>query len=88
MTRKEKDNMRSTGVVRKVDNLGRIVVPREIIKGFMFEERQPLEIYVEDDKIILKKFEVSCLMCGSKDNLFDIRGKKLCKDCISEINSI
>ena len=74
--------MKSTGIVRKVDELGRIVIPKELRKKFCIAEKDGLEIYVEDDRIILKKYEPSCVFCQNVDNVFDYHGRNVCPDCI------
>ena len=78
--------MKSTGVVRKVDELGRIVIPKELRKTFNINEKDPLEIFVEDNRIILRKFETSCAFCNSSESLTPFRDKFICADCLAEIN--
>lgn len=77
--------MKSTGIVRKVDELGRIVIPKELRKKFNIEEKDGLEIYVEDDKIILKKYEPSCVFCQNVDGVFEFRGRNVCPECAKEL---
>lgn len=77
--------MKSTGIVRKVDELGRIVIPKELRRKFCIEEKDGLEIYVEDDKIILKKYEPSCVFCQNVDNVFEFHGRNVCPNCAKEI---
>ncbi len=77
--------MKSTGIVRKVDELGRIVIPKELRKKFNIEEKDGLEIYVEDDRIILKKYEPSCVFCQNVDGVFEFRGRNVCPDCAKEL---
>ena len=78
--------MKSTGIVRKVDELGRIVIPKELRKKFCIEEKDGLEIYVEDDRIILKKYEPSCVFCQNVDNVVDFHGRNVCPDCIKALS--
>ncbi|MGI6145432.1 MAG: AbrB/MazE/SpoVT family DNA-binding domain-containing protein [Clostridia bacterium] len=73
--------MRSTGIVRKVDELGRVVIPIELRRTLGIEEKDALEIYVDQEKIILKKYEPACVFCGSADNVQYFRGKLVCKEC-------
>jgi len=80
--------MKQTGVVRKVDELGRIVLPKELRKVFDIKEKDALEIYTDDNKIILKKYEPFCVFCGSSDDLISHRGKNICKKCASSINQM
>lgn len=77
--------MKSTGIVRKVDELGRIVLPIELRRIMDIAERDELEIYVEDDRIVLQKFEPSCVFCASAQDLVPYRNKKICRECISKM---
>lgn len=79
--------MKSTGIVRKVDELGRIVIPKELRKKFCIEEKDGLEIYVENDKIILKKYESSCIFCQNADNVIEYEGRNICRGCIEKLSS-
>ncbi len=82
--------MKSTGVVRKVDELGRIVIPIEVRKVFDIYEKDPMEIYVDEDRIVLKKRMVACSTCGCDDaeKLKLFKGKYFCKDCIKKMSEI
>lgn len=77
--------MKSTGIVRKVDNLGRIVIPIELRKTLGISVKDPLEIYVDTDKIILKKYLPACIFCGNAEDLIVFDGKNICKDCAKKI---
>ncbi|MDF2609118.1 MAG: hypothetical protein K0R92_592 [Lachnospiraceae bacterium] len=77
--------MKSTGIVRKLDELGRITLPIELRRTLGVGERDPLEIFVDEDRIILQKYEPTDIFSGSKDNLFDYHGKKISKDSIVEL---
>ncbi len=77
--------MKSTGILRPIDELGRIVIPKEIRTKLSINASDPIEIYVEEDKIILKKYESCCLFCGGTDELLTFKGKKLCASCIDEL---
>ena len=74
--------MKSTGIIRKVDELGRIVLPIELRRTLDIAERDELEIYMENDRIILQKFETSCIFCASSRDLVTYRGKNICQECI------
>ena len=74
--------MKSTGIIRKVDELGRIVLPIELRRTLDIAERDELEIYMENDRIILQKFEPSCIFCSSSRHLVTYRGKNICQECI------
>ncbi|MGE5454248.1 MAG: AbrB/MazE/SpoVT family DNA-binding domain-containing protein [Methylocystaceae bacterium] len=77
--------MKSTGVVRKVDELGRIVIPIELRRTMGIEEKDALEIYVDNDKIILKKYEPACIFCGNAEDVNNYKGKNICRNCLTEI---
>ncbi|HEY8552398.1 MAG TPA: AbrB/MazE/SpoVT family DNA-binding domain-containing protein [Thermaerobacter sp.] len=74
--------MKSTGIVRKVDELGRVVIPIELRRTLDIQEKDSLEIYVDGDKIILRKYEPACVFCGNALNVQHFRGKNVCSDCI------
>ena len=80
--------MKSTGVVRKVDELGRIVVPKEIRRKMDIASSDPVEIYVDGDKIILTKYNPSCSFCGSEADVSEFKGKKICRACLDELKSL
>lgn len=77
--------MKATGIVRKVDELGRIVLPIELRRTLDIEERDALEIYLDGDKIVLQKYEPACLFCGSDQGLVNYRGKNICGQCAKSI---
>jgi transcriptional pleiotropic regulator of transition state genes len=77
--------MKSTGVVRRVDELGRIVIPMELRRTLNIGEKDPLEIFVAEDMIILKKYTPGCIFCGSVENVQQYKDKKVCQDCLREI---
>lgn len=78
--------MKSTGIIRKVDDLGRIVLPIELRRILDIAERDEIEIYMENDRIILQKFEPACVFCGSSRNLTSHRRKNVCKECIRQMS--
>jgi transcriptional pleiotropic regulator of transition state genes len=81
--------MKSLGIVRRIDHVGRIVLPKELRRMFDLEDNEDaVEIFVEDDKIILKKYEPCCIFCDSADNIVDYNGKRVCKSCIEKISNI
>lgn len=73
--------MKSTGIVRKVDELGRIVIPMELRKVFGIEVKDPLEIYVEEDRIILSKYQPVCVFCGDPQGVIEFKNKSVCRLC-------
>ena len=77
--------MKATGIVRKVDELGRIVLPIELRRTLDINEKDALEIYVDGEQIILKKYEPSCIFCGEVDGVIDFKGKKVCSKCINSL---
>ena len=77
--------MKSTGIVRKLDELGRITLPIELRRTLGVSERDPLEIFVDEGKIILQKYEPADIFNGSKDELVDYCGKKIAKSSIIEL---
>jgi looped-hinge helix DNA binding domain, AbrB family len=77
--------MKSTGVVRRVDELGRIVIPIELRRTMGIEEKDALEIYVDSEKIILKKYEPACIFCGNAEDVANYKGKNLCRGCLTEL---
>ena len=74
--------MKSTGIVRKVDELGRIVLPIELRRTLDIEVKDPLEIYVSEDSVILKRYQPSCIFCSSAEDLVSYRGKNVCRACL------
>ena len=80
--------MKATGMVRKVDTLGRVVIPKEIRKNFNLEVDDPLEIFVNDnDEIVLKKYEPACIFCASTEDVVIYNGRQICKDCVEKLTS-
>lgn len=80
--------MKSTGIVRRLDELGRITLPIELRRTLNVEERDPLEIYVEEDKIILTKYEPADIFTGERGELIDYCGRKVSKQSIMEMAKI
>ncbi len=77
--------MKATGMVRKVDELGRVVLPIELRRTFDIDHNDLLEIYVDEDTIILKKQEACCSFCGSNTDIFVFKGKNICRECVKEL---
>ena len=77
--------MKSTGIVRNIDELGRVVVPKELRKKLGIENTDPVEIYVEGEKIILTKYHPACHFCGSFENVVEFKSKTVCRACIDEL---
>ena len=79
--------MKSTGVVRQLDTLGRIVLPIELRRTMDIGIKDMLEIFVEDDKIILKKYHPSCVFCSDARDVAPFHGKLICKKCLEELRN-
>lgn len=80
--------MKSTGIVRKVDELGRVVIPIELRRTLNIGEKDALEIFTEGDTIVLKKYEPACVFCGQAKGVKTIKGKNVCVQCIEEITEL
>jgi len=80
--------VKSTGIVRKVDELGRVVIPIELRRTLDIEEKDSLEIYVDGDKIILRKYEPACIFCGNADEVRIYKEKNICESCLEEMKSL
>jgi transcriptional pleiotropic regulator of transition state genes len=79
------EKMKSTGIVRKIDDLGRMVIPIELRKTMNINKKDPMEIFVDGDKIILKKYEPACIFCGSADDIIEYEGRTICGSCKEKI---
>ena len=80
--------MKSTGIVRKVDELGRIVLPIEMRRTLDIEEKDALEIYVEGSSVILKKYKPSCIFCDAVKDVTEFKGKNVCPKCLKELKNL
>jgi len=80
--------MKSTGIVRKVDELGRIVLPIELRRTLEITERDALEIYVDGSSIVLRKYQPSCIFCGNARNVIRYKNKNLCPTCLKQIKAL
>jgi AbrB family transcriptional regulator, transcriptional pleiotropic regulator of transition state genes len=78
--------MKSTGVVRKIDELGRIVLPSELRRVFGIREGEELEISVEGERVILQKRGDVCIFCGADDPAIEYRGRRVCRPCADELS--
>ena len=77
--------MKSTGVVRRVDELGRIVLPIEIRKVLDIKQKDAIEIFTDDDKIILQKYQPACIFCNNTDDVMYFGGKRICASCVKQL---
>ena len=78
--------MKSTGIVRKVDELGSIVLPSELRKSLGIEVKDSLEIYTSGDSVILKKYLPACVFCGEANDIITFKGKNICKNCLRQVS--
>ena len=85
---KEVFTMKTTGMIRQLDALGRVVLPIELRRTLDINTRDMLEILVEGNSIILRKYEPNCLFCGSSSGLTPYKDKQICKRCLSELKSL
>ena len=79
--------MKSTGIVRRVDELGRIVLPIELRRTLNIAEKDSLEIYVDGASIMLKKYQPACIFCDNVKGVIQYRGKNVCPDCINKLKA-
>ena len=78
-----------TGIVRPVDKMGRVVIPKEIRERLKIEnDKDSFEIYTNGDLVVLKKYQASCVFCGSLDDSVPFKGYTVCKKCIEKLNEI
>lgn len=77
--------MKAIGIVRQIDKLGRIVIPIETRRKMDINERDSVEMFVEEDRLILKKYQPSCIFCGDADDVLVFREKRVCRRCMNEI---
>lgn len=77
--------MKTSGIIRHIDELGRIVVPKEMRRSLDIAAEDPVEILLEGDSIRLKKYQTSCVFCGSAEGLSEFKGKTLCRACLDEL---
>lgn len=78
--------MRSTGIVRKVDELGRVVLPIELRRTLNISYKDSLEIFTDNNMVVLRKYEPCCIFCGSATNVVTYKGKNICPECISRMH--
>lgn len=80
--------MNDTGIVRRVDDLGRIVIPMELRRTLGINVKDPMAILVDGDRIILQKHHDVCSICGSPDDILEIKDRPVCTDCVSQIQDM
>ena len=79
--------MKSIGIVRKMDDLGRIVIPKEVRRTFQIDNDDPIEIFTDGNTIIFKKFSAVCIFCGSKERLELFKDKSICPECLKDLDN-
>ena len=79
--------MKATGIVRQLDQLGRVVLPVELRRGLNINNGDSLEIFTEGSEIILKKYEPACIFCGEAKNIKRFKGKNVCLECLEKIKN-
>lgn len=77
--------MKSTGIVRKVDELGRVVLPIELRRTLDIAERDSLEIYMDGDSVVMKKYQPACIFCGNARDVVNFKGKNICPACLRQL---
>lgn len=80
--------MKSTGIVRRMDELGRVVIPIEIRNKFDIKVKDPVEIFVDGSSIVLKKYEPNCVFCGNTKNLVEYSDKLVCNKCAKKLAAL
>ena len=80
--------MKATGIVRPVDPLGRVVIPVELRRTLNINTDDSLEVFVDGDFIMLKKYEPACIFCGNAKDVENIHGKNVCRNCLDEMKKL
>lgn len=82
------NKLKATGIVRRLDSLGRIVIPREICKVFCINAHDPLEIFMDGENVILTKWKTRCIFCGSVKEVEQHKGKTVCRECMENLRNL
>ena len=80
--------MKSTGITRKIDDLGRLVLPVEIRRDLGIKEKDSLEIFIDEDRIVLQKYQPACSFCNNMDDIVLFEGKRICRSCIHKLKEL
>ncbi len=80
--------MKSTGIVRKIDSLGRIVLPKELRRQLNIDMDSSLEIFVEGNSIVLKKYQPACVFCGEAKDVTNYKGQNVCSHCLDALRKL
>ena len=79
--------MKSTGFVKKIDELGRILIPKELRSSMELDTKDALEMFVDGDRIVLQKYQPACIFCNNADNIIFFEGRRICASCLSKLKS-
>ena len=79
--------VKATGILRRVDEMGRVVIPKELRESLELKSEDSIEIFVKNDKIVLQKYEQGCLFCDNSDNTITYMGKRVCNNCLAEMDN-
>ena len=80
--------MKTMGILKKFDELGRVVIPKKIANRLGIEPGDELEVYVDGDKIVLRRYQTACIFCGAEEHVKEHKGKPVCEDCIAEMSRL
>ncbi len=80
--------MKAIGVTRRIDSIGRIIIPKELRDEFKLEHRTEMELYVDEDALYMKKYYPKCVFCGVDNNVIEYKGKNICIECIEEMKAL
>ncbi len=78
--------MKALGIVRQIDGLGRVVIPKELRRAMEIKEGDSFELFVEDNTIMMRKYQPACIICGNAKNVVTYKGRNFCPDCIKDIS--
>lgn len=79
--------MKSTGIVRRIDEMGRIVLPAELRRTMGLRERETMEIFTEGSSIVLKKYSPACIFCDGGRDVSRFKGKFVCARCLQQLRA-
>lgn len=79
--------MKSTGFVKKIDELGRILIPKELRSSMELDTRDALEMFVDGDRLVLQKYQPACIFCNNADEIIFFEGRRVCASCLSKLKS-
>jgi transcriptional pleiotropic regulator of transition state genes len=79
--------MKATGIVRRIDDLGRVVIPKEIRRTMRIREGDPLEIFTDGENVVLRKYNPACVFCGDASDVIYFNSKRVCRKCLEQLKS-